>query len=232
MAGVTCNAFDIALDRLRVEVVLFFCMNKAIRKKKIKSLRPNDPDIARGFFWALFKNLEAREGKPHAARVRHILDLLRQLTGGMNSKSFPAFKRLNDALSRYRWRGQIVYSSRGFRGMFAANRELSEDDVWEHEVVGELLKLVQYPDVVSRIRRCKDEDCRELFFATKRADQEFHLGKCRQHFYDSDKERREEKKEYMRDRYAELKRHAQNPRSGVGLRKRRADKRGSGLRHA
>jgi len=155
------------------------------RKKKRGPISPGDIGMAGLFFTAVFHNLKVRDGKPQAARIRHILDLLTELVG-WNSQSFYASSQLRDALSRYQWRGRIMHSpSRGFQGLFTADRDqLSEDDVWEHNVVGELLKLVQYPDVLSRIRRCRNEDCREQFFALRRADQEFHLGRCRQHFYD------------------------------------------------
>jgi len=198
---------------------------KASIRKKTQKLKQNDPKVvspfvANIFFANLFSRLKERPEDPQTVRVEHILGLLCKFGEGPGIEFLLLLKQLGDALSPYRWGSQVSYSRKGLQSAFiAADADgLTAEDVWEHEAVSGLLWLTRDPRLLSRIRRCKNKECQKLFFAANRTDQEFHMGNCRQHFYDSDDVTRKKKRKYMKTYYAANKERERNPKSGVGLR--------------
>jgi hypothetical protein len=203
-------------------------MNASIRKKK-KTLKRNGPKVvspivANIFFADLFSRLNERPEDPQTMRVEHILGLLCKFGEGPGIEFLLLLKQFGDALSLYRWSSQVSYSRKGLQSAFiAADADgLTAEDAWEHQAVSGLLWLTRDPRLLSRIRRCKNKECQKLFFAAKRTDQEFHAGKCRQHFYDSDDVTRKKKRKYMKTYYAANKERERNPKSGIGLERRTA----------
>jgi len=201
-------------------------MNASIRKKTtmLKRNGPKvvSPFVANIFFASLFSRLKERPEDPQTMRVEHILDLLCKFGEGPGLGFLPLLKQLGEALSCYRWGSRVSYSRKGLQSAFipADAEGLTAEDVWEHEAVSGLLWLTQDPRLLSRIRRCKNKECQRLFFAANRTDQEFHAGKCRQYFYDSDEGTRAKKRKYMRKYYEDQKDRARNPKSGIGLERR------------
>jgi hypothetical protein len=189
-----------------------------IRKNKILSPYLDEERLDK-----IFARLEERPGEPQSQRVERVLELLSGLgEDAPTSEKSRILTALRKVLERYRWIRRVYPTREGLRVLsFAANREyLSTDDIWEYTTVQDLLDLVPYLGARPRIRRCRDERCQRWFFAAKRDDQWFCDSKCKQHHYDT--ETREEKKAYMRKRYAEQKERARNPKSGVGLRTQKA----------
>ena len=201
-------------------------MNASIRKKN-KTRNQSGPKVvspfvANIFFANLFSRLKERPEDPQTVRVEHIVDLLRKFGEGPGLEFLLLLRPLSKALSRYRWGSRVSYSRKGLQSAFiAADADgLTAEDIWEHETVSGLLWLTRDPRLLSRIRRCKNKECQKLFFAANRTDQEFHVGKCRQHFYDSDDVTRKKKRKYMKKYYAANKERERNPKSGIGLERR------------
>ena len=159
-------------------------------------------------------------------RVERILDrlyCLSRLDRG-DRAAWAAFFGSGDLLNRYEWHYGLVYGRRGLRAELLFTKELPEEDAWEYSAVRFLMGLV--PLHIDRLRKCAYGGCRKWFFAANRDDQQFcSRGSCRQNHYDSDPKRRKSKKIYMRDYRAERKRHARNPKSGVGLGRAREETR-------
>jgi hypothetical protein len=165
-------------------------MNTLIRKNDVPGW------VTGAFADELFRHLETKPNLIQSKRVAHMLNLLSRL--GKNEGDWPAFTHLREPLKRYQWRYGLTLSSSGLQARLEFTKEMSDKDEWEHKAVRFLLSLV--PHHLNRLRRCAYDGCNGWFFAEKREDQKFcKRGACRQNYYDSDKERRERKKEKMRE---------------------------------
>jgi hypothetical protein len=143
----------------------------------------------------LFRHIETKPNLIQSNRVEHILDLLSRL--GKNKWNWVAFNQLREPLKKYKWHYGLVLGHGGLSARLDFTKEMSEEDEWEHKAVRFLLSLV--PHHINRLRRCAYGGCKRWFFAEKREDQKFcKRGACRQNYYDSDPERREQKKAKMR----------------------------------
>ncbi len=172
-------------------------------------------------FLDLTARLQEHPDNPGCKRIEGILEALDRLHRDADSlaKRLRASTQLRRELNHYRWVRRVVpQKGRGFVVVcFPAEQEsLSRDEAWEYAWVGWILHSVPGPDGRPRIRRCGDDACKKWFFA-KRSDTKFCSGNCKQHHHDSDEARKESKREYMRSRRASEKKHAKNPKSGVGL---------------
>lgn len=134
---------------------------------------------------------------------------------------------LHHLLGRYRWitRALISPTPEGYRAIFRREPEeknLSREDEWEYRAVRELLDITtMYPSALSRLRQCGNKECMRWLFTPHGKTRQFCKNDtCKQRHFDSDPEQREKKRKYMRGRYADLKGHARNPKSGVGLRRK------------
>jgi len=172
-----------------------------------------------------FLGLFSRLNEPHSRcgeRVERVLVLLKQLQSPASRRdAMNAVTVLRGLLRRYRWVYQVSPTLQGYRAIrVPAKREtLTDDDVWEHNAVRDLLDLLQQEGSLSRVRRCVV--CNGWLFAAKRNDQEFCSRNCRQNRYDNDPKRKAEHRAKMRDLYALKKELARNPKAGVGLKTRR-----------
>jgi hypothetical protein len=190
-------------------------MNPIIRKHEIL---PSHLDL-----WNLleiFTRVKEHPEKPQSKRVERILELLSCLRDGLSTRERARVNAgLRNALRLYKWVSFVSPTPEGFRVIHAAadGEKLSADDRWEYGAVSELLEAVPYLDDPPRIRRCIE--CQGWLFA-KRANREYHDG-CRQRHYAKDPETRAKKAEAMRNLRAAEKKRARNPKSGVGLAKRR-----------
>jgi hypothetical protein len=193
-------------------------MSAIFRKQKIL---PSHLDVEQ--LEDIFAHLEKHPEKPQSKRVEKILELLSCL--GSDSERVRVRIGLDNALRGYQWVRKVKLTpDEGFRVTHAAadRGNLSKDDDWEYRAVGVLLDVVPYIGKPPRIRRC--EECRGWFFA-KNNTRKWHDG-CRQRHYAKDPAARAKKKEYMSNRYDAEKKRSKNPKSGVGLAKRR-----TALRH-
>ena len=127
---------------------------------------------------------------------------------------------LRNALSHYQWVSRVAYTAQGYRVVSTiVNTEKSKDVDWEHWAVGYLLDAVPHLGKRPRIRRCVE--CRRWFYAAMREDQQYCSGNCRQRRYDNDPEKRDKKLAHMKKLYADEKARSRDPKSGVGLRRKR-----------
>lgn len=142
----------------------------------------------------LFRHLETKPNLIQSKRVELILDSLSRL--GRNERDWIAFHQLREPLKRYEWHYGLTLSSGGLQARLEFTKRMSEEDEWEYNAVRFLLRLV--PHHINRLRRCAYDGCKRWFFADKREDQKFcKRGACRQNHYDSDTERREQKRKKM-----------------------------------
>ena len=185
-------------------------MDTAKRKKKsLNGLGEIHP-------WPILDRLVKDPDSPHSKRVRHILELLIELKKNVGSyAAIQTLAKLRKPIDRYRFKYHVAVGSRVSVGLATAESNPSQDDFWEYGAVRTLLEIVGKPGGLDRIRKC---ECGTLFVAAKRSDKTLCGSACRQRKYDRDDTRRERKRAYMKERYAELKRLEANPKSGVGLR--------------
>jgi len=189
-------------------LVLFFAMYSIIRKKTIQ---PRTGEVLD----ALFSRLIEQPNKPQSKRVERVLELLSSLGNPRSKeKTIWAVTSLREALRIYQWVSQVMPTADGFRVVsFPVDRSaLSADDKWEYEAVRDLLDLTLEDGSLSRLRRCDERACKTWFYAANRMDQRFCNGTCRQRHYDSDEEKRIQKRAYMRKRYADTKERELNPK--------------------
>jgi hypothetical protein len=194
------------------------------RKKNIAlDLGEREPEL-----WAIFGRLENERATPQSDRVGRILELLSRL--GEKPDRMAAVKitsELRHLLDRYRWitRALISPTTEGYRAIFRREpkeKNLSREDEWEYEAVRELLDITtRYPGALSRLRQCGNKECRRWLFTPWGKTRQFCKNDiCKQRHFDSDPEQREKKREYMQKRYRDQAKHARNPKSGVGLRRK------------
>jgi hypothetical protein len=198
-------------------VLFFLSMSVPIRKKKV-SAKADDV-----LLWHITEELKKRPAAAHSKRVRHIVERLIELKNHVGTYgAIQLLAELREPIDRYRFKYQLAVGSRVFVGIGAADPNASQDELWEYRAVVTLVKLLETPDGLNRVSKC---ECGSLFFAARRSDQKHCGNVCRQRSNDRDPEKRERKLIKMRERYAEMKRLAANPKSGVGLRatKRRVD---------
>ena len=193
-------------------MVLFLRMSVPIRKNT------KSPILEQTLLWHITDRLDNHPASAHSKRVRHILELLIQVLENIGTLGALApLAKLRPILDRYRFKYALGVGRTIRAGLGCAKANPSEDDLWEYGAVATLLKLIEEPGGLNRVRKCA---CGRLYFAEGRSDKTSCGNVCRQRKYDQDERRREEKRSYMRRRYAESKKHAANPKSGVGLRVR------------
>jgi hypothetical protein len=158
------------------------------------------------------------QSRRRVARIWQVLGLVRRLGEPLpNREKTMIALELDRSLQASRWLRRVSMTKEGVRTFFVPNRNNpSPDDAWEHEAVNDLVELLNYPDVLARIRECP---CGKLFFRVGR--KKFHHPNCKQNHYDSDPERREEHREKMRKVYWDEKERAKNPKNAIGTRTKR-----------
>ena len=197
-------------------MVFFLHMSTLIRKNKTSS------NFAKVLLWHITDRLERNPASAHSKRVKHILELLIQIRESLGSLGvLIPLAELRPLLDRYRFMYVLGVGHKIRAELGCAKANASQDDFWEYGAVRTLLELIEEPGGLNRVRKC---DCGRLFFAEGRSDKTSCGNVCRQRKYDQDGQRRETKRSYMRQRYAELKKHTANPKSGVGLRARATSK--------
>jgi hypothetical protein len=170
---------------------------------------------------AIFRYIREHPEKAQSRRVEEFLELFSNLRDDLgNSERVRIVLRLRNLLSAYQWVVQISPTPQGFSAihMIADRERLSRDDLWERKAVADLLKLLPYLGKRPRIRRCAYDGCKDWFFAAKREDQEFcKRGTCRQNAHDSDPEKRERKKLYMRELRLREKKRQEHSKKIIGF---------------
>ena len=185
-------------------------MSDVIRKKKSPTIL-ND-----ALLWQITDELKRKPDAAHSKRVRHILERLIEIKGRVGTYgAIQILAELREPIDRYRFKYQLRVGSRVRAGLGTADENASQEDLWECGAVLTVLQLLDQPDGLDRVRKC---ECGSLFFAARRSDQKHCGNLCRQRSNDRDPEKRARKLAYMKERYAEMKRLAANPKSGVGLR--------------
>lgn len=200
---------------------------KSINRKNILTSVPlgeSAPEL-----WSIFERIENGLETAQSRRVRRILELLNLL--GENPHGMDEVKAISELgalLRRYVWvtHAKVSRTKEGYRAIFRQEPEgakLSREDVWEYEAVKMLLDLANSPDALSRLRRCRNGDCRKWLFVVS-GKRRFcdNGGVCKQHHFDSDEKQREKKRVYMRKYYAE---YGNSPRVGL-LKERQVTKHG------
>jgi hypothetical protein len=143
----------------------------------------------------LFRRLETKPNLPQSKRVMHILELLARL--GSNKGDWLAFHQIREPLKKYKWHYGLTLGSSGLRPWLFTEKMASANE-WEYNAVRFLLSLI--PHDINRLRRCEYDGCQRWFFAEKTRKQKFcKRGACRQNHYDSDPERRAQKRKKMRE---------------------------------
>lgn len=190
-----------------------------MRKNKIL---PHQLDALR--FEDIFRSIQEHPGRDQSVRVEKVLECLSALRSDSTTREkMRVITRLRGLIKHYVWERRVIPQGNAF-GMVTLIRrdgqeQLSREELWERESVGFLLDAVPYLGNVPRIRRCAE--CSAWFFAAKRITQEYCSGNCRQHHYDNDPVRKSAKADDMRQRRVDAKGHTQNPKSGVGLGRKR-----------
>jgi hypothetical protein len=176
-------------------------MKRSIRKKTNSAIFD---EVLLDHIW---RRLEVRPNSPQSKRVRRILDLLLDLKERMGTYGpfhtyGPVLAALEGLTGRYKWGNHISVSHTGVRVGMRGVGQLSEDDLWEYGAVRTLLELVQKPNGLSLLRRCKM--CDAVFVANNRGrGRIFHNDACKQRHNDNDPEKRAKKLAYMRKYYAD-----------------------------
>lgn len=158
--------------------------------------------------WAIFERVENGPVTLQSKRVERILELLSRL--GENPKGLNEVKvttELSFLLRHYRWvtHAHVSPTKEGYRTIFRkvpVAENLSRADAWEYSTVATLLDLTNSPDALSKLRRCRNEDCRKWLFVVS-GKRRFCDGVCKQHHFDSDETQRKRKRAYMVKYYAE-----------------------------
>jgi len=187
-----------------------------------KNLDPNHLDAVG--LDALFSRLGERPDDPQSQRVSRVVGLLSRLGSDLSkADEIRVLTELRNALHNYEWVSQVSPTPEGYRAVLvpAYRRDLSREDRWEYHAIQTVLAITREDGGLSRLRRC---ECGNWFYAAKRNGRKFCSGTCRQYHYDSDAEKRKQKRAYMRKLYADQKERAKNPKSGVGLRQKNARK--------
>ena len=204
-------------------------------------------DTTGGWERVLFSELRGASRTPEAARVETILNLLVDANKFFRESIDPVplhdraaflheqqkrnlsqfayhktIEDLNDALSRYDWRSEIVGDLDGFHEVLRLNRRVSPgESTWEYAVVRLLLLTLKTPGELDRFRQCSD--CRAWFFAAS-SHQRFCGEACRRHHAAASTEFKEKRRIYMQQVYrpqqkkrdARMKALANSPRPKTG----------------
>jgi predicted nucleic acid-binding Zn ribbon protein len=147
----------------------------------------------------LFAFVDEHPGKPQVKRVNAILELLQAIRKRKDLwKRAKRLDQLQRAFRRYQWTREILFTTEGPHEWVTWAKQRGDDD-WEHEAVHILLILAEYyPDYLSKIDRCSV--C-SRWMLTRKSDQRFCSGRCRQYEYDNDTARREQHRANMRRLY-------------------------------
>jgi hypothetical protein len=201
------------MDKTHLPVLCYLRMTKVIRKNDKLPIH-----LDRERFEEIFWQLREHPEKVQSKRVAGCLELLSCLRADLSgSEKVRVITGLQHLLSAYRWVVQVSPTPGGFRAIhLIADRErLSEDDLWEHMAIRDLLAVVPYLGKRPRIRRC--DECKEWFYAANREDQRWCGGNCRQHHYDSNPEMRAGKARYMCEYRIAEKESEESSKKGVGF---------------
>jgi hypothetical protein len=191
------------------------------RIRKTTYLVPDEYD------WAeLFAQFKENPNAPHVARVRRILELLKELTPGVKKRpDVHVLTELNARLVKYQWRSLISPTTQGCMEFFPSPMGATGPDAWEYDAVRWLLDLFRRHGELDRVHLCKivgkRPECKGWFYG--RPNKPFCCGNCKQYQHDSQDEvkaRRAKNAENNRAYRTNLKRREDREKQMVGYKGR------------
>ena len=200
-------------------------MSNSIRKKKIAPLWS---------YWNRHNICPRLNSEPESDVVRRVAAFADALTALQKGCDWSATRGHLDGIGKLlgdkTYVEKVSLSGNGIHvhKELMRGKPFSPDEEWEYAAVSCLLESVKDGREALRLRRCSV--CAKWLYAV-RADQVFCGSACRQRRYDTEPERRREKLEYMRKRYAQQKERDAKAKASIGfaggaLRSRRAESSG------
>ena len=160
--------------------------------------------------------IERYEGSVEAERILLVLDAITANAHDPGAAEYlQRLYALRRITARYRYSVRFVAMRHGLIERRLPDQEAlsTTHGAWEYQTVGTLMRLVPYPDTLTRIRKCIE--CGGWLHANKRADQVFCGRTCLQRHHQKDEGVKQRKRVTKQKASAENKKREERARIAV-----------------